>query len=88
MGKTARDNVRKWTSITPQFHVVSARYNFRGLALQDIKMHFEKIRTLEERSQIPVLLGTKQMIHIYIYLYTYKTYLLSFSLESSVFVFV
>jgi len=33
----------------PQFHVVSARYTFRGLALQEIKLYFEKrIRALEE----------------------------------------
>jgi hypothetical protein len=36
--KIGRANVRKWTSITPQFHVVLARYNFWGLALQEIKM--------------------------------------------------
>ena len=52
-------------------------------------MHFEKrIRALEERLQIPVLLSTTQLIHIYIGLYTYKAYLLSVFLASSVFVFV
>jgi len=53
----------------PQFHVVSARYNFRGLALQEIKLPFEKKKKGTGRALANLCFAQYNKTDTYIYIH-------------------